>query len=277
MLHILKLSIRIILLILCFSGVVISQSIWLNGGNTNTIGLEIIKPNFAEEENITFASSVWFVSGKFALAKNVNVLTEIPFAYFDPTYDSMVDESEFTFGNPYLGVEYRSENSPVSAEFGFRIPNSPGYDEKNADAASLGMISEFIDRPEAFVPDIIPLSLFVNYHEKTPQGVVGKLRGGLVMMNYTSDQIEENTDALGHYSAQVGYETSTIAVMGGISGLWWIDSEDNAEKNWHQLGFTASLNTGKVSPGVSFRMPLDESLRDAIDMVFSLNVSVNVQ
>lgn len=51
---------------------------------------------------------------------------------------------------------------------------------------------------------------------------------------------------------------------------------DLGERTVHHLGATAAINSGAVSPGVHFRIPIDDQF-DNIDYVMGLNLVIHRQ
>jgi hypothetical protein len=85
-------------------------------------------------------------------------------------------------------------------------------------------------------------------------------------------------EVLASYSGQVGYEGSQISVLGGLTGQAIITEEglELSERTSHQFGAIMTFVAGNVRPGVFFQLPLDEEMRDMVDFVFGLNVSVDL-
>ena len=253
-----------------------AQSIWLDRSHDKTISLEILKPNFEGDDNTTFTTSTLFLSGRFAVTNNISVVGEIPFSHFGIESDFSNAESENAIGNPYLGIEIHGEDSPVFGEIGLRLPLTPGHDDDNQNAVIVGVLTEVVDRTEAFVPDAFPISGALNYFYKNPTGFVLRFRGGPSGWIATSDRVESELLLL--YSAQAGYESQQVSFVAGFSGRLILTEEDIdfGERTLHQLGLAANVAFGVVQPGISFRVPLDEDLTDILDFIFGLTLGINL-
>ena len=181
-------------------------------------------------------------------------------------------EPETIIGNPYVGLEFRKPGSSVFTEIGGRIPVTP--DDKFS-ASSIGGSADF-DRLEAFASDLLAITGKINYHNKNASNLVIRLRGGPTVWIPTD---EGDTELLLDYSAQVGYEGQQVSVIGGLTGRLIVTEEDLdfGERTFHHLGASASLNLGTVSPGIHFRIPIDEDLSDSIDSVLGLNLVFQLQ
>ena len=211
-----SLAAALIFSILIDPGGLYAQSIWLDRSHDKTVSLEILKPNFEGEDNTTFTTSALFLSGRFPAKNKITAVLEIPFAHlgFDSEFGD--NASENTFGNPYFGIEIHGANSPVFGEIGIRPPISPDDDEDNGGAAFVGLLTEFVDRAEAFVSNAVPISGAINYFHKNARGFVLRLRGRPSLWINTGDGGESETFLL--YSAKAGYESPKISLAAGFTG-----------------------------------------------------------
>ncbi|MDZ7344110.1 MAG: hypothetical protein ONA90_06310, partial [candidate division KSB1 bacterium] len=78
------------------------------------------------------------------------------------------------------------------------------------------------------------------------------------------------------YSAQIGYETQPFSASAGLTGRANLSEEglDYGERSIHQLGFAANAGLGNFRPGIHFRLPLDDDLKESLDFVFGINLGV---
>lgn len=252
-----------------------AQPIWLAQSPTdgNSLAVEFIKPNFEGEDNLTFLTSVWFFSGRFAIGESITLVGELPLVYAKPDVDGA--DSETIIGNPYGGIEVRRAGSNFFGELGVRLPVTP--DDKFL-APLIGFYGD-VDRLEAFIPDLFGIIGRVNYQSISPSNIIVRLRVGPTILTNSDDFFEDDTEVLVDYNAQVGYSGQSIIIVGGFTGRYIAtqDEGDFGEKTIHQLGASAGLKGGTVSPGVHFRLPLDEDLTELLDFVFGLNLTINLQ
>lgn len=259
-----------------------AQSLWLDRSHDKTIALEAIKPDF-ENANGTgsFTSSssglALFLSLRWPLSERVAFVGELPFAHGSYEFKSShfnVNKSGSAIGNPYLGLELKGANSPVFAEFGIRLPITP---EDNV-GTGLNIYSD-VDRLEAFFPKTLPFSGMVNFHHVGPSGLAVRLRGGASFWVFTDeDAFNDDTELFASYSVQAGYETRQASVMAGFTGRANLTAEDAdfSERSVHQFGAAASLGMGKLRPGVQFRLPLDEDLKEMLDAAFGVQLGIEL-
>lgn len=268
-----RLGILILTVATLIAGGLNAQSIWLYRTDDNTVSLEILKPDLAGPDFTSFMSSAWFVSGMFKMQERLFLASEFPIAYLGYDSEYGLDKSYTSIGNPYFGLEVYARNTSFFAEFGVRIPLSSKDEEDNA--LSLGALTDFTERLEAFATDIVPVHFALNYRYENTSGFFVRLRSGPNLWFAKGDRDDE--ELLMKYTAQLGYASSQFRIIGGISGLWLL-SEDNlnfGERTWHQLGFETNLRLGMLQPAFYLRIPLDEDLRNLIDAVFGLGLNVS--
>ncbi|UCC49860.1 MAG: hypothetical protein JSV41_06815 [Gemmatimonadota bacterium] len=138
---------------------------------------------------------------------------------------------------------------------------------------------DFVDRWEAFWHEILSLHSAFNYRYSGPTGLVLGFRLAPVLWMDTGDALRDDVELFALYGAHAGYEVANFAVRGGFSGRAHITEEDYdnlGERTWHQFVLAASYGLGRWWPGVQIRVPLDEDLSDAIDLVFGLSLAVQL-
>jgi len=245
-------SLTVVILMWLLAMPLFAQPIWLHQNNESYIGVEALKPNFEGEPNLTFVSSVIFVSGRFMIGDAIAIAGELPISHFGDDNDS-----ETMIGNPYIGLEFRKPDGTFFIELGGRIPIAP--DDKLG-AALLGAFTDF-DRLEALLPDVVTFSGKVNFQTANSSNVVFRLRGGPTLLANSDSQNfidNDNSEWLIDYSGQIGLQGEQISVFGGITGRYLASGEgDFGEKSIHQLIGSANIDLGSVRPGIQLRFPLE--------------------
>ncbi len=244
-----------------------AQSFWLEPLDDRALYLEALKPSF-EDRDLTFASSAWYLSARWAVNENVRLVGELPFAH--AAFKDFDDTGENAIGNPYAGVEFGGANTQSFGEFGVRLPLAS---EDNL-ATETGAFTDFVDRFEAFLPDILSLVLAGNYRYTSPGGFALRARLAPVLWLDTGDTLADDTELWVLYSALAWYEGDIIGAGGGLSGRFLATEGDLdfGERTFHQLGLFANLTLGRWMPGLQLRFPLDDDLREIIDTVLSLSL-----
>lgn len=254
-----------------------AQSIWLDNNQCNSISIEILKPEFESYTEYTFISSAIFLSGRYSLDENIKVVGELPFAhcgyrYYDWFY-WYTEISETIIGNPYLGVEISGQESPLLGEFGLRLPLTP-YDKFYS--TTFGAFSDY-DRFEAFTPDIVSLTAKGNYRYRYNKVVSYRLRLGPTLWINTARN-GDDTEMLLDYAGQIEYKDEPVTFIIGISGRFIVSAPnlDFNVRDAHQIGIAGSVGIGSFRPGIHFRTPIDGSLHNFLDVVYGLNLVVQV-
>ena len=260
-----------IALLTALPGAVSAQSIWLDQRYQKSISLEILKPNLDGDDNTTVTTSAVFASLRVPVGNGLVVVGEVPFAHWGLESD-FGGGSENTIGNPYLGLELQVPASPTFLELGIRAPLAS---EDNSSARFVGVFTD-IDRFEAFLTDIVPITAVLNYRYRSVSGLVTRFRGGLAAWINTEG---DDSEVVAAYSGQVGYGSEQLNVIGGFTGRAVLTEEglDFGERTLHHLGAAASIGLGTVRPGVHVRLPLDDDTTDFLDFVIGLNVSIKLR
>ncbi len=251
------------------------QYLWLDRRHDNSIAFEFLKPSFEQIDDVTFFTSAMFLSGRFLTSDRITVIGEIPFAIYGREREHGENVSENAFGNPYIGIELRGNRSPIFGEFGVRLPFAPS--DENQNALIVGAATEFFERMDAFVPEIVPFNACINYYSINESAFAVRLRGGFSGWIAMGDRDDNEWFLL--YSVQGGYQTEQINLMAGLMGRWWLNKEDSdlSDKTFHQLVIEADFGLGSVRPGVLIKVPLDDSWRDLVDFVWGISFVVNLE
>jgi hypothetical protein len=243
-----------------------SQPIWIVPEKHHRILLEWLKPDFEGGET-TFGTGTWFLSALIVASDAVTLVAEVPYTHF--AAKEFPDDAESDIGNVYLGLEFHGNETPVTGEIGVRLPTA-------GDEGVVGVLTDFVDRMDAFVTDAVPVCAFINFRHRAPDGFVARIRGGLNLWIPREDRDDTETFVL--YGGQIGYAGEQIDLLAGVTGRWFATSEgaDFGEASYHQFALAVDLPLGVFQPGVSFRVPLDKDLGDIVNWVLGLTVAANL-
>lgn len=241
-----------------------SQPIWLDQTHPRVIALEALKP---EKENTEFLSSTLFLSVRLGISNNLVFVGELPFAY---AALENADLSDSQFGNPYLGLELARAASPLFFEFGARLPVVASDNL----ATLFGQLTD-ADRMEAFTPDAASLLAALNFQNVLPpkqiflRARVGALlsvstgAGGTTLL--TSG---EDSELFLLLSGQAGFDGKRIFLGAGLTGrLVFTEKGNFGRRTFLQLGANARLKLGRFRPGLHFRLPLEDDLKEVLEWV----------
>lgn len=261
------------------------QTVWLQQNRSKFLALELLKPNFEENTNVNFSTSIFILTGSVPVSKMVHLVGELSFVHVsfdvvnfnfpDGTFTSET-KSENMFGNPYLGIEVGKPDANGYATLGIRVPVVP---DNKSSAFITGLVSDF-NRMEAYTPDIWTLAGRIHYQIKSSSGFVSKYRFGPTIWFNSDDFSGDNGELWLDYSTMLGYETKKFSVMGGLTGRLIVseDELDFSERTFHQFGVAASIRLANFQPGLYLKVPLDDDLfLDAVDFVLGFNVGVQLK
>jgi hypothetical protein len=247
-----------------------AQSNWLDSRSGGSVNLEALKPMF-KEDGFSFASSALYLSGRWAVSDAATIVAELPFAHggFDSDF---VSESDNTVGNLYLGAELRGRESRVSGALGVRLP----FAADDNLATAVGLSADPVDRMEAFLPDVLSLHGAVGYEYRAPTGLAVTAQLSPILWFDVGDALVDDMELIVGYGAKIGYVGEAYAVSAGFSGRGVITEEEGsfADRTLHQLVLGASLTLDRYQPGVQLRLPLDDDVRDLVDLAIGLSFGV---
>ena len=262
----------VVLTVMMLSPLATAQNYWLHPGEEKSLSLEIYKPKYAEDENVGFFNSVWFISGHFKAGDKISVFVEIPVSFFDINEDKSYYEDETLLGNPYIGFVSKSPMTNQSQLFvgrvGVRLPIAS--DEKR-NASVNGQATTF-NRFEAFFPDIFTLTAGLGFEIEAQSGIEYLINFDGAMMIPTEG--EGDSELFLDYNFAIWFPFEKINFGAGFAGRLLVTESDLdlGERTFHQFGFTGNYKTGQFKPGIHFRMPLDDDLTEIIDYVYGPEV-----
>jgi hypothetical protein len=255
-------------------GELTAQSIWLEPHGERVVYLEILRPSFSDGDEVAFPTSAWYLATRIPVSDKVALVGELPFSYAKVEYE-LLDESQSgtTIGNIYAGLEFGGGESNVMGEFGIRVPLASDEGD-GALASQLGLLGDFVDRAEAFTPDILSIHGAVNYRVLPVNGLGVRLRLAPILWVDTEGNGGDTVELWALYSAQFWYNGEKFAVGGGFSGRAWLseDLDNLGDRTLHELGLMGSVNLGQFQPGAQLRVPLDEDLKDVLDLALVLSL-----
>jgi len=263
----------ILLLVVIFGSLspstVQSQNIWLSD-TANSISIEILKPQI-KELDFSFLSTAIFLSGRHRIKSNITINWELPLANAKID-EPFFEESEFILGNIFVGFAIDIPNKPSWLELGLHFPTSPN--DKPL-AFSVGLFSDF-HRLESFLTDYLILPIIFNTYKRNETNFFYRFRVGADIWINTGDNDE--SELLFDYGGQIGFETTKYNVKLGITGLAILTESDLdfSERTTHLLGLSANINLGKVIPGISLKVPIDDDLNDVIDATIGLGMAIKL-
>ena len=256
--------------LLAYPATLSAQSVWMGQRPPKSFSIEWLKPSF-DGSDVGFLTSALFLSGRVPLADNVRLTAELPVAHVssDSEFD---DASDTAIGNPYLGIELGESTGSLWGEIGVRAPLASSDNE----AVFVGILADF-DRFEAFVPDVLSIVGQATLASRSTSGFSVRLRGGSsVLINTDKEAFEDGGELYLAYSGQGWYAAGPVQIGAGVTGRMLVTEDDLSlgERSIHQGGLSLIATLGKVQPGIYVKVPLDEDLKDSLNFVAGLNLTV---
>lgn len=264
-----------VILLIAVPSVGMSQSIWLPSSEGNSVSLEVFKADWAGDNNVTFASSAWFLTGRYQASPSIAIVGELPLSHFDSkSVGAFNPEAENAIGNPYLGILFNPENSGLIGEAGVRVPITS--DDKFG-ANLIGWFSEF-DRWEAFIPDLLTVRGRLGGKVISSSGNIHArfLGGGTFWIPTEGGDPELFADVVG----QIWFQEDQFMFGATFSGrsLLTVQGPSFTERSEFQFGFGASGTFGNVRPGFHVHIPLGGDgligVGEVVDAVFGVNITL---
>jgi hypothetical protein len=247
------------------------QSVWLPPQHGSSFSLEILKPSFAGDAEVSFMTTAWYFAGRYQVSPSVAMIGEIPISHFAPEFGP---ESETAIGNPYIGVSFEDVNSIAVVEGGIRLPV---VSEEKYISLKNGWWADF-DRWTAFYPDLLTIKVRAGVKLTGADGKVSGqiLIGGSVL----APTNEGDTELMGDLSAGLWFRESQFQFGLDFVGntLLTADDVEFSSRSEFQFGFGVAGTFGQVRPGIHLQIPLGKDgwigRGEIVDLVFGINVTV---
>ena len=244
----------------------LAQPIWLDQTHHRVIALEVYKP---KKGNTTFFSSTVFLSVRLGISGNLVLVAELPFAHAGRDIRNFPKATDTQVGNPYFGLELLRKDSPLFLEAGVRLPV---VSSSNL-ATVLGQLTD-ADRFEAFSPDAMTLLATANLQSPPNSPLFFRLRFGPSILVSTGEGQSlffvsgENSEVFLLFSGQTGVDFPKVFLGAGLTGRLVVTEDRNiGRRTFLQLGVNLRFKLGRFRPGLHFRVPLEDDLKEVLDWV----------
>jgi hypothetical protein len=198
--------------------------------------------------------------------------------------------SSLRLGNPHLGLRIGDDAKPVSGILGIRFPASRRTTTPIAgQAVQVGTISDYDDF-EAYAPNLLTLRGGLEFRRTRSNGLLFGVRGATSLQVNTSGDPAADSEMSLDYGVRTGYEGARLLATAAITGRYVLtapafgfacatdDDECNPkgfnERTHHQVTGVVELRSMSFRPRVTFRVPLDEDLRNIAGAVLGVGVSI---
>jgi hypothetical protein len=233
---------------------------WTANLPTRGVSLDFLRPKF-DGGGTSLTSGAAFLSARFPIG-SAAIRFELPYARVaGPGFSSS------TIGNPYVGLETGAASN-LHFEAGIRIPATSETEE----AGIMGVFTD-ITRLEAFLPDVLTIAGRIRYHRTDTDGLTLDAGGGPSI--WAPTQGGADTEVLLHQHVSAGYRGANAWMTFGFGGVLILTEDLSlADRTIYQLGASAGLSRGQVRPALHVIIPLDDEIKNDVDMVIGLGVAI---
>jgi hypothetical protein len=256
--------------LLCCASTLFAQSAWTMRSDNPTIEVEYLHPMLKENPYLSSADVVTF-STRVKSGRLTAFIFELPWVSGTATQNYVSSifpgqaTSGSTIGNPYIGVEFGSNDTYFFGEFGIRIPLMPN----EYAPASAGLTADF-DRFEAYTPNVIQVAAALNLNPPLGAGFSCRLRCG-PSLDFSSKTGGGSEDLI-NYAAILSYETQSVEAGAGILGRASITGS-STNRSLAQIEGLLRLHIDHIHPAFQLRTPLDNGLRTFYNLEFGANLA----
>jgi hypothetical protein len=244
-----------------------AQSLWprpLEG--RGEVGLEWVRPTFADDADFGFARGVWIVDGRLKVGKRIRLIAAVPWIAVGG------DSGGSTFGNPMIGVEFT--DTAGAPEFTLALRRGFGDDEAWEEGAlEVGGYGD-LDRIEQVFPEGLIIEGVGHSRPWTGEdGTNLALRfggTGVIIRN----QYGGGGTLFLKYGFRLGHDTERVGIGVGLTGLWLVPTGGEAGSTVDQLFAEVAGRAGQVRPSLAVRIPFDDGLGEILDYALTFGVRV---
>lgn len=243
-----------------------AQSIWISPltGNAD-VDLEWTRPSFENNTGIGAFRGVWIATGRYHLGAHGALVVAVP---------RFTASGVSSFGNPYIGYQSAVDHGKSILSLGFRLPNiSSGFTAEQ----DLALRADF-DRFEEMLPKM--LTIQAQAQGKVWQDSSGadvQARGGFTIFHPT-DAASGNTNTfLFDYGIRFGRRFDQVDLGAGITGRYFMSGNGGTfnQRNATEGALDLAWH-GPVTPRISFRIPVTETLKNEYKSVLTFGLEVPI-
>ncbi len=267
-----------------------AQNHWMHPIDGPGVTVEVYRPQFYRNEYFGTFNLSWIATGRFQVARPLTIVVDIPFAHFHlggelPNYYFSGPESEFTTGNPYLGLELATKlhatKSTGIVRLGVRLPLA----ENDKSWADITGTYSTLGGSECFFTEVVTASLGFGLLSRLDSGLKleANVDGSLMIPTekyyYPYSAIRTDKELYLNYGLELWQAIHRLQLGMGINGrlLTTQSGESLGELSDHELGLAATCDIGSFRPGIHFGRPLDEYRSRTIDYVIGVSVSYQLK
>lgn len=243
---------------------------------------EVMKPNLSDVQGVKTLSSVWFFNANLPLGESRMVfLSEIPISYYDYEVDPFFGsfESQLLFGNILVGLEFRGDEELIGGfgHLGVRLPTAS---EENFSATIYGLFTDY-DRFETFIPNQLSIlgggGWRLRFSEASTSN--SQLHIGFTGLALIPTEGGGDSEVFAKYYGQFWYLSQFVGLGFGLSGIMLLTESglEFGERVENQITFNFQYRANSVKPGAFLRVPLGDEIKQLVDFVAGINLTVDLE
>lgn len=216
-------------------------------------------------------SAAWFFTFTTPIPGGVVMVVEVPVAHLSPEGQGGPTTA---MGNPYVGARLQFDARVLSEfEVGIRLPVA-----REASAAlGYGIWADLADRPEAFHPRAMPLTLrAIRTFEVQPGTAVDLGAGTVWWLMAGPEHTEQNIFVT--YSGLVRTELGPVRLSGGASGRYSAlgTAIEPLVGATHQVSGSIDTEVFGLQPGAYITVPLTQPAAGRVSATLGLRLLVPI-
>jgi len=251
----------LLLFVLCIPGISRGQTLFENWFPKRSVTFNSDIPSIQKTNHDKGA--VAFFDYSWPLSKQVRLVGDMPFIHLKRTSsDTAGISSVWSYGNPFIGLEFKKPLHLFYWTIGTRIPLAP---KALPDSSLIPNVSN-INRWTALNYRMGSVMTLLNFHYENVSGFALRMLGGPEFGYSSRNRILQTYIK---YAAQIRLKFHPLLIGGGISGLYKVTTPSRSIIEYY---LESSFRTGSMEPGIVALFPLDHKTKRQIHYIIGLRI-----
>jgi hypothetical protein len=254
--------------------------------DTAQIDFQFMHPNLKEDIGISTLSGIYDLSLNIPISKRTNFNISLPYivmsyeysyTFFNTRYHYHYKEN--SIGNIYLGVQTTPKDtlkkgSGKTLSFGLFLPTIA---EDKFDLFILGIYTD-LHQLQKYIPNTLTIWGNIAYHKKELNQLFYGYEVGPNIYLPTKDDGSQ-TEIYFHYGITGGVQIPNLAFLAELLGIVILteDIDEFRDRFSHSFILGMQWSTGRIRPGIFYKLYLEEEQSDTISGVLGIKVAALLQ
>lgn len=192
---------------------------------------------------------------KLKTTEKFYLIAELPIVHGSTDYMHYDNKSETAIGNPFIGFQVFTKIKGLSFISGVRLPAA----DKEKSIAYFPSYYSDLEKFTAFFSEVVGINILSSYEFDISNRFFGSLSFGPSLMIPKKNEYND-TELYANYSFALGFNNELFKISSGITGIMIISESDLNfdERTLHHFVLSGAVNLGKLLPGITARIPMDE-------------------